>query len=350
MKALTKNNLFIGSDSLTNLNAFLTSNKYSRIIVITDENAFKYCYPILTNTIGTYECIQVRSGEENKTPATCVSVWKELSEKNIDRKAMILNLGGGIVCDMGGFIASSYKRGIEFIHIPTTLLAMCDASIGGKLGINLDGLKNYVGIFKNPTATAIYPNFLKTLPDNELISGYAEIIKHAIISDKRFFNELCETDNFREDTEKLIIRSVRIKSRIVNLDLFEKGIRKSLNFGHTIGHALESHSIIKNKENTITHGEAVAAGLITESHISMKKNFLDEKELKQIIQLINRFFKKITINENHYSDIISLMSKDKKNEDAFMLFTLLDGIGQFRINEKVSEGEIRNALKFYKDL
>lgn len=350
MKPLSKANLYLGPDSLSNLNAFLKNNKYSRIIVITDENVFKYCYPIISGIIDEHLYIQIKSGEENKNISSCINVWKELSEQNIDRKAIIINLGGGIICDMGGFIASTYKRGVAFIHIPTSLLAMCDASIGGKLAINFNGLKNYIGVFKTPVATVIYPNFLKTLPEKQIKSGFAEIIKHAVIADKRFFNELSELDELPGDIEKLISRSVRIKSRIVNLDLFEKGIRKSLNFGHSIGHAIESFYLIENKKNSITHGEAVAAGIIAESYISHRKKFLDEKELNLIVKLIQKYLIKISIDDTHFKEISALIYKDKKNEGSCMLFTLIDGIGQFRINEKVSDDEISDALKFYQKI
>ncbi|MFH0865878.1 MAG: 3-dehydroquinate synthase [Bacteroidota bacterium] len=350
MKALSKQNVFIGSGSINDLKLFLKKNNYPEIVVLADENTFKYCYPVISAYIGKHLSIRIKSSENNKNIASCVNAWKVLSEKNIGRNAVVINLGGGIICDMGGFIASTYKRGIDFIHIPTSLLAMCDACIGGKLAVNFNGLKNYIGLFKNPAAIAVYPDFLKTLPEKQIFSGFAEIIKHAIIADKRFFNEISELYDFAGDLEKIIIRSIRIKSRIVDLDVSEKGIRKSLNFGHSIGHALESFHIIANQGVTISHGEAVAAGIIAESFISYRKKLLDEKELNQIISLIQKFYKKIIIDDLHLKNISDIVTKDKKNELSAKLFSLIAGIGQFRINEKVSDEEIMESLKFYQNL
>jgi 3-dehydroquinate synthase len=350
MKTAVKPNIFIGSDSLENLNAYLKSNKYSNVVIITDENTQKYCYPLISDKVGANISLLIKSGEENKELSTCHELWNEITKYNIDRNAIVINLGGGIICDLGGFVAATFKRGIDFIHIPTTLLAMCDACFGGKLGVNLNGLKNYIGLFKNPVAVFIYPNFLKTLPQNQIISGFAEVIKHAAIADKRFFNEICEMDDISEEFEKLISRSIRIKTRIVNLDSLETGIRKSLNFGHSIGHAIESYHISANPKSAITHGECVAAGMIAEAFISCKKNLLPEKELNQLITLIRKFFNAVLIDEGSISAISDLVSKDKKNENSDKLFTLIDGIGQFRVNEKISEDEIVESLKFYRNL
>lgn len=350
MKNITKPSTFIGGSSIEDLKLLLKNNKYSQTIVLTDENTHKFCYSILAHSLEKHHTVTVLSGEEHKEINACAKVWEELSNINIDRNAVIINLGGGMVCDMGGFIAATFKRGIDFIHIPTTLLAMCDASIGCKLGINFLGLKNYIGVFKNPAAIVIYPNFLKTLPEKQVVSGFAEIIKHALIADKRLFNEISDMNDFSEDLEKLISRSIRIKTRIVNLDIFEKGIRKSLNFGHSIGHAIESYYIIQDEKTETTHGEAIAAGMIAESFISFRKKFLNEKEFQQIILLINKYYQKIKINSQNLGTIIDLISKDKKNEHSAKLFTLLDGIGQFRINEPVGNEEILESLKFYQNL
>jgi 3-dehydroquinate synthase len=350
MKKPYKPLLFEGNECLADFKQFISKSAYSSFVILTDENTYKYCYPVISGFFINPVIIQIKSGEENKNIIACMSVWDELSKNNIDRNAVIINLGGGIVCDMGGFIAATYKRGIDFIHLPTSLLAMCDACIGGKLAVNLNGLKNYIGLFKNPAAIAVYPIFLKTLPEKHIFSGFAEIIKHAVIADKRFFKEISEDKNITDDFERLIQRSIRIKSRIVNLDITEKGIRKGLNFGHSIGHAIESFHILANPKDCITHGEAVAAGIIVESHISYRKKYCNENELDQIISLIQRFYKKINIADQNMKDISDLVNKDKKNEQSIKLFTLIDGIGQFRINEKVTDEEIMESLKFYQSL
>jgi 3-dehydroquinate synthase len=350
MKTPSKPIIYNGHNCLNDFKQYMLNSNYSSVSVLVDENTLKHCYPILKSYIETHHVISIKSGEENKTIYTCMDVWKKLSEANTDRKALIINLGGGLLCDMGGFIAASYQRGIDFIHIPTTFLSMCDASIGGKTGINLDGLKNQIGYFKNPKAIIIYTGFLKTLPEKYMYSGLAEVIKHSIVGDKRFFNELSEYTDYKKVIDKLIARSIKIKTRIVNLDAFEKGIRKSLNLGHSIGHALESYSLVYQPKNPLSHGEAVAAGIIAESWISFHKKFLTENELNQIITLILRYFPKIPIQKKDSEKIIDLIKKDKKNEHSQKLFTLVDGIGGFRINEVVNKDEILQALEFYMDL
>ncbi|MGD0711177.1 MAG: 3-dehydroquinate synthase family protein, partial [Bacteroidales bacterium] len=210
--------VYKGVENLGDFKQFIANSKYSAIIVIVDENTQKYCLPLINDYLGNFTLISVSSGENNKTINTCVDVWNQMADKAIDRKALIINLGGGVICDMGGFIAATYKRGIDFVHIPTTLLAMCDASIGGKLGVNFSGYKNTIGLFKNPIAIVFYTGFLKTLPEKQFLSGFAEVIKHALIDDKRFFNELTNLTNLKEEAENLVARSIKIKTKITNLD------------------------------------------------------------------------------------------------------------------------------------
>jgi len=350
MRTLLKSEFYSGNDSLKGLKAFISGSNFSSVIVLADENTQKHCLPLINNALKNHEIIVIKSGEENKTIATCMEVWKKLSNANTDRKALLINLGGGVLCDTGGFIASAYMRGIDFVHIPTTLLSMCDSCIGGKLGVNIDGLKNHIGTFKNPIAIFIYPEFLKTLSGKNILSGFAEIIKHSLIGDKRFFKELCDCADYKKELEKFITHSIKIKTRIVNLDTYEKGIRKSLNFGHSIGHALESYFLLNHPENPIYHGEAVAMGMICESWLSYKRNFISNDELDQITTLILRYFPKIIFDKKDFEEIIGFIKKDKKNEFDKKLFTLLDGIGQFRVNENISNDEILQALDFYADL
>ena len=350
MRWRPKTPIFDGTDSIYYFTNFLTTSKYSSVIVLVEENTKKYCLPVIKDFLGEHSIITIKSGEKNKTISTCINVWKQLLEVSTDRKALLINLGGGVICDMGGFIAATYKRGIDFIHIPTTLLAMCDACIGGKLAVDINGNKNQIGLFKNPKAILIYPDFLKTLPERHLLCGFAEIIKHALIGDKRLFDEIAGNSKIAKDFNKLIARSVKIKTRIVNIDFHEKDIRKSLNFGHSIGHALETYSLNNDVDNYIYHGEAVAAGMIAESYISYRRNLISISELEQINRLILNRFSKVKIDRKNYDIIVSLISQDKKNENNRKLFTLLEGIGKARINETVSDEEIKESLEYYNKL
>ncbi len=347
MKIYSNPLIFQGTSSLEQFKQFIVKGNYSSVIVLVDETTEKYCLPILKEYLGAHIVYSIASGEENKTISSCIDVWEKLSDANIDRKAVIVNLGGGVICDIGGFIASTYKRGIDFINIPTTLLAMCDACLGGKSAVNLQGLKNQVGVFNNPKSIIIYTNFLDTLPEKQFISGFSEIIKHALIGNVRFFNELYNGFDLRSDIENLIARSIKIKTRIVNLDANEKGVRKSLNFGHSIGHALESFFLMDHPQSPIYHGEAIAAGIIAESWISMKKKYLNADELDKIGILILRLFPMIKIKKSDFAKIIENVNKDKKNEHNINLFTLLNGIGRFRINETVRKEEIIQSLEYY---
>ncbi|NTW32930.1 MAG: 3-dehydroquinate synthase, partial [Bacteroidetes bacterium] len=282
MKFLQNPTLSLGLKSLESINTTIISDIYSSVNVLVDENTQKHCIPILKKYIEINEIFSVKSGEKNKSIYTCIEIWEQLSTANIDRKALLINLGGGVLCDMGGLIASTYKRGIDFINIPTTILSMCDAGIGGKLAVNINGLKNEIGLFNNPIATIIYPDFIKTLPERHKLSGFAEIIKHALIGDNKLFYKLASINSIYDDIEKHISISLKIKKRIVKLDPFEKNIRKALNFGHSIGHALEAFSLESKGEDYIYHGEAIAAGMIAESYISYIRKFISKTELDKI--------------------------------------------------------------------
>jgi len=345
-----KSSLFIKPGSIASFSKYVHANNYSSIITLVDENTEKHCLPILESFIKSDSTIKIKSGEKNKTLHTCMNVWKKFAELNTDRKALLINLGGGVICDMGGFIAATYKRGIDFIHIPTTLLSMCDACIGGKLAIDLDNQKNMIGLFKNPKAILIYPEFLSTLPKRHLASGFAEIIKHALIWNKPLFIKMLKLNEISENIEKLIALSVKIKTSIVNIDPHEKGIRKALNFGHSIGHALETLSLRNDGENYLYHGEAVAAGMIAESHISYKRTLISDNELGLINKLILTHFRRIKIHRKNFDTIVTLILQDKKNENKQKLFTLLEGIGNVKINETVSDKEIKESLEYYNKL
>ena len=273
--------------SFLQLNKHLASVGYSMIFVLVDTNTKKDCLPLLQSALSDYNLnvIEVEAGEIHKNIQTCTNIWNALMEFQADRKSVLINLGGGVIGDMGGFCASTYKRGIEFIQIPTTLLAQVVASIGGKLGIDYGNVKNSIGLFKNPSAVYLNIAFFKTLPRAELLSGYAEVIKHALIVDKSYWEQILNCPNIDKNDWKVVVeRSLHVKKSIVELDPFEKGIRKSLNFGHTIGHGVESLSL--ETDHPLLHGEAVALGMITELFLSNKILGLSDEHLNLISNFI----------------------------------------------------------------
>ena len=319
--------IVIGENSLTSF-SFID---YSQIAILVDENTKRDCFsklPKLDNLI----IIEIKSGEENKNINTCNFIWEQLTKYNFDRNSLLINLGGGVIGDMGGFCASTYKRGIDFIQIPTTLLAMVDASIGGKLGINFNVLKNQIGIFSYPKTVLINPLFLETLPDNQLKSGFAEVVKHALISDKNLWNRLRNTSFEEQNWEEIIETSIQIKNKIVLSDPLEKGERKKLNFGHTFGHAIESYYL--EKGTSILHGEAVFMGILLEIEISSLSD-LEKSEIKKYI--LSSFSLPHCPNK---SDLIKYLKNDKKNSDGKISFSLLKKIGNCTIDNLFSEDEL----------
>jgi 3-dehydroquinate synthase len=297
----------------------------------------------------TIEIIEFESGEENKNIETCVQIWNVLTELGADRKSLVINLGGGVVTDLGGFVASTFKRGIDFINIPTTLLAMVDASVGGKNGVDLGHLKNQIGVFNLPILVLVDTTYLETVPQNEMRSGLAEMLKHGLIFDKGYWEEFLDLKaiNFA-DLDQLIYRSVEIKNEIVTADPTEKNIRKSLNFGHTLGHAIESYFLENGNKTTLLHGEAIAVGMILESYISLDKNLISANEYVQIKTTIKSIFDNVVFTENDIEPILELLIHDKKNEYGTIQFALLDGIGKIRINQSVENELILRAFNDYK--
>ncbi|MCO4292344.1 3-dehydroquinate synthase [Solitalea sp. MAHUQ-68] len=330
---------------------FLKKHTYSKIFFLVDTNTSEHCYPGIALHIAgdiPHDIIEIDAGEENKNIDICIGIWKMLLDFGADRKALVINLGGGVVTDMGSFAAATYKRGVDFLQIPTTLLSQVDASVGGKTGIDVDAVKNMVGTFTNPQTVIIDPNFLQTLPKSEIVSGFAEIIKHGLIVDKDYFNSI-KTIDFENIDEKIIHRSVEIKNEVVTADPHEKNIRKKLNFGHTIGHAVESYSLQHDK-TPLLHGEAIAIGMITESWLSAKHAKLSEAELTEICDFILSVYPTYKVNENSFDELISYMKNDKKNEADQINFTLLKAIGSSEINYTCSAEEILNSIRFYNNL
>lgn len=330
------------------LNRFLKERSYSKIFILTDRNTGEQCLPVLIAGMPVdfeYDIIEVDPGEENKNIDFCIGIWKMLLDFGADRNSLLINLGGGVVTDMGGFAASTFKRGIDFVQMPTTLLSQVDASVGGKTGIDMDSVKNIIGTFTQPQAVFINADFLKTLSKRQLISGYAEMIKHAFIFDADYFQEVKGID-FDDIDEELIYRSVGIKNKVVTQDPKEQGLRKILNFGHTIGHAVETYSLNRDG-NPLLHGEAIAIGMICEAYLSYQYNGLKEDQLAEIVKALRSIFPDYQLKSESFSDLIAIMKNDKKNTDDNIGFALLKEIGHCDFNHYLDEDKIKSALTYY---
>ena len=353
MQTITANNysVFFNSSGYENLAEMLKTTLYSKIFILVDENTSQYCLPHLLNNLATeieIEIIELEVGEIHKNIATCTEVWAALSELGGDRKSILLNLGGGVISDLGGFVACTFKRGIDFINIPTTLLSMVDASIGGKNGVDLGNLKNQIGIIREPKAVIVDTQFLNTLPQNEMRSGLAEMLKHGLIFDKEYWNKFKNLNSLNtDDLNQLIHQSIQIKNTIVSEDLTENGIRKALNFGHTLGHAIESYFLENEAKTSLLHGEAIAIGMILESYISREKNLVTNEEYQEIKYIINDIFDTVTFTQNDIEKIIGLLIFDKKNEFGKVQFALLNGIGNVKINQESDNSLIYKAFEDY---
>ncbi|MDZ4668361.1 MAG: 3-dehydroquinate synthase [bacterium] len=341
--------IFFGSEVLEKLAETLINKEYSKIFVLMDTNTQNYCWPILSPYLVNYITIVIPAGEANKTLHYAESVWSKFQENFADRKAVLINLGGGVVSDLGGFCAATYKRGIDFINIPTTLLSMVDASIGGKLGVDFNAYKNVIGVFQHPKYIFINPEFLSTLAPEESRNGLAEVCKHALIEDKSLFEKL-ETlaINDWENARSLIFQSLKIKVSIVKKDPLEKDLRKTLNFGHTIGHAIETYSMLNDKM-PLKHGEAIAIGIICEAFISKNIQGLSNSELSKISNYIMQRFPKYKGNLPA-ATLIEIMKNDKKNHEGLINFTLLKKIGKAKININCHDELIEKSLEYYRNL
>jgi 3-dehydroquinate synthase len=342
--------VFIGNDVFDILLQKLIEGDYSQVFVLVDEQTERYCLPQLAKYLLAHQVIKIRSGEQYKTLETSEYIWHQLLLKNADRKSVVINLGGGMVSDIGGFCAATYKRGIDFIHVPTTLLSMVDASIGGKTGVDHKSLKNMLGVFKHPKFIFIFPEFLASLPKSEVMNGYAEMIKHGLISDKEYWQKLQKAPIEEwPNMMSLIHTSVKIKMQIVKKDPLEKAERKLLNFGHTIGHAVETYSLLHDKQ-PLKHGEAVAIGMICEAYLSKLVLDFSSKDLRQITELLSRVYPKYSFNHIIIPDLIQIMRQDKKNSHDQFNFVLLKKLGKASYDIPCSESQIVAALNFYEKL
>ncbi|MBV7268161.1 3-dehydroquinate synthase [Winogradskyella luteola] len=337
------------------LNAYIKQTNPSIIFVLVDTNTHNFCLPNFLAQLESgdiiVEVMEMPEGEDHKTIDICTGVWEALSEYNADRKSLLINLGGGVVTDLGGFVASTYMRGIDYINIPTSLLAMVDASVGGKTGVDLGVLKNQIGIVSEASMVLIDTSFLETLPPNQMVSGYAEMLKHGLIYDKNYWKSLIDFENLDiSELDGLIYDSVIIKNKVVTEDPKEQGLRKILNFGHTLGHAIESYFLGNADKTPLLHGEAIAIGMILESFISNKSESLSDQELKEITEGILKTFSKVEIDKNDQKIIIDLLKHDKKNSHGIVKFVLLEAIGQPKIDCQVTNELIVEAFMYYNSL
>ncbi len=335
-------------ESYQELSNLIEAKNYSTIFILVDENTIEHCYPEFIQNLSTdktIELIEIESGEINKNLETCIGVWNAITELGGDRKSLLITLGGGVITDLGGFVASCFKRGIDFINIPTTLLSMVDASVGGKTGVDLGVLKNQIGLFANPEMVLIDTAYLTTVTDREIKSGTAEIIKYGIIYDITLFNEI--KDNKDLKINELIFRSVEIKNEVVLEDPKEQGIRKILNFGHTLGHAIESFYLESDEKESLTHGEAIAIGMVCESYISSKLLDFPKKNVQEIKKVILSIYNKTNLLIEDFSGIMELLKHDKKNVNGQVNFVLLKDYEDLKLDCKVTEALIIESMQFY---
>ena len=334
------------------LNAYLNNNFYSSIYILVDSNTKKFCLPIFlkhVNNSKTFRVIEIPEGEIYKNLNTCLTIWTELTENGADRKSLLINLGGGVITDMGGFVASTFKRGIHFINIPTTLLSMVDASVGGKTGVDLGVLKNQIGLFSNPEMVLIDTDYLNTVEDREIKSGLAEIIKYGFTFDKNIWGKIKNFNKIERDKVRdLIHRSIEIKNEVVLQDLKEENLRKTLNFGHTMGHAIESYFLENNNKKDLKHGEAIAIGMVIELYYSSKLLDFPIKYTDELKAFVHQFYGKIDLLESDYQPIIDLMQFDKKNIKGKVYFVLLKKMEYCKLNVQVPTKLLIKGLEYYR--
>ena len=343
--------VIISQDLEQALSQAIAECKHDRLFVLTDETTRQLCLPVIAG----YACMQpaqtitIGATDTHKTLESVGHVWSELQRMGATRHSLMVNLGGGMVTDLGGFAASTFKRGIAFINIPTTLLSMVDASVGGKTGFNFGGLKNEIGVFNNAHSVILDTLFLKTMDSENLLSGYAEMLKHGLISTEAMWAELLRFSPLTTQLSpltKMVADSVAVKQRIVLEDPTEQGIRKALNLGHTAGHAFESLAL---ERTPVLHGYAVAWGIVVELFLSCIKTGFPQDKMRQTVAYIHEHYGRMTITCNDYPRLLELMHHDKKNTGADINFTLLGNIGDIRINQTATEEEIKEALDFYRE-
>ena len=347
-----KQNIIISENLEMDVANAISECEHDRIFLLADCNTRKFCQPKLNALVASKNItpIYIEASDNNKNINSLAHVWESLSQGGATRHSLLINLGGGMVTDLGGFAAATFKRGINFINVPTTLLAMVDASVGGKTGINFNGLKNEIGAFANAQSVVISTSFLDSLDSDNICSGYAEMLKHALISDKRMWAEHVNFNLTSPDLvqlQKMVADSIQVKQRIVDEDPHEHGIRKALNLGHTIGHAFESFAMAKGKP--ILHGFAVAYGLVCELYLSARHTGFPTTQLQQTARFIIDNYGRPYFTCDDYTQLLELMRHDKKNTAGNINFTLLSAIGDIKINQTLDEEEIKEALDFLRE-
>lgn len=346
LRVIKSNNLVNDFDSI------LSKLKYDKFFILTDEHTINLCYPLLESiqSVSSADKIIVSAGDVNKTLENLAHIWKQLTDHGATRHSLLVNLGGGMITDIGGFAAATFKRGIKYVNIPTTLLGAVDASVGGKTGINFGGYKNEIGAFYHAEHVIISSHFFKTLSENDILSGFAEMLKHSLIYSEEEWAELIKFDVTQINYEWLneaVFRSVSIKEDIVEKDPYERNIRKALNLGHTIGHALESFAI--ETERPVLHGYAVAWGIIAELYLSYRVCGFPQDKLQNTVRFITKYYGVFDITCDDYEQLYEIMKHDKKNDSSDINFTLLDNIGEIKINQTADKELIFEALDFFRD-
>ena len=342
------------------LTAELSLHNFDRLFVVCDRHTRRCCLTVIGELppVAAADVITIDEGDDHKTLSAVEYVWTELQKRGATRHSLVVNLGGGMVTDLAGFAVSTFKRGLHFINIPTTLLAMVDASVGGKTGFNFGGLKNEIGVFRNADAVILDTVFLKTLDRDNILSGYAEMLKHSLINNQDMLAELLAFDVEQPDLKRLgcmVADSVRVKQRIVLEDPLEQGLRKALNLGHTIGHALESMALSNPDRfrlasgSPVLHGYAVAWGLLCELYLSVAKCHFPTDRLRQVADFILEHYGRMAITCDDYPTLLELMTHDKKNVAGQVNFTLLSNVGQLQLNQTATKDEIVEALDFYRE-
>ena len=352
---MEKQKIIISQDLCQSLTQAIDEVKHDLLFVLCDETTERLCLPVISD----FECmkaaqrITIPATDSHKTLESLSHVWSELQRMGATRHSLMVNLGGGMVTDLGGFAASTFKRGISYINIPTTLLSMVDASVGGKTGINFGGLKNEIGVFNNARSVILDTTFLRTMDHENICSGYAEMLKHGLINNETMWAELLNFDldsldnlEYLDILGRMVAESVAVKQRIVTEDPTEQGIRKALNLGHTAGHAFESLAL---ERKPVLHGYAVAWGMIVELYLSVVKTEFPQDKMRQTVAFIKENYGRMAISCDDYPHLIELMHHDKKNQGNSINFTLLGGIGDIRINQTATEEEIKDALDFYRE-
>ena len=347
-----KQEIIISQDLLRDVAEAIARCPHDRIFVLTDTTTVELCWPIIKALpeFETAQMITIGATDEHKTLESLAFVWRSLQEGGASRHSLLINVGGGMVTDLGGFAASTFKRGLAYINIPTTLLSQVDASVGGKTGINFGGLKNEIGVFNCAQSVILSSEFLRSLDQQNLLSGYAEMLKHGLISDTESWKELLRFDLEEIDYGQLgslVAKSVQVKERIVEEDPTEKGIRKALNLGHTVGHALESLAL--EREKPVLHGYAVAWGMICELYLSVIKCDFPKDKFRQTVQFIRANYGDFPLDCKQYDRLFEFMKHDKKNEAGIINFTLLADIGDIRINQQATKEEIFESLDFLRE-